>query len=39
MASSRALIVDISPLDQQDLTNAWAGRMVGIGNVIGYYAG
>jgi solute carrier family 45 protein 1/2/4 len=39
MASSRALIVDIAPMEQQHLTNAWAGRMVGIGNVIGYYAG
>lgn len=39
MACCRALIVDVAPSSQQDLANAWAGRMVGFGNVIGYYAG
>ncbi|KAJ1343676.1 hypothetical protein BSLG_001751 [Batrachochytrium salamandrivorans] len=38
-ASCRALIVDISPLHQQDLANAWGGRMIGLGNVLGYFVG
>ncbi|CAG8532994.1 7029_t:CDS:2 [Paraglomus occultum] len=39
MASCRALILDIPPLWQQDLGNAWAGRMIHIGNVVGFTAG
>ena len=39
MASCRALILDIPPLWQQELGNAWAGRMIHIGNVIGFTAG
>ncbi|KAJ8330675.1 hypothetical protein O5D80_001188 [Batrachochytrium dendrobatidis] len=38
-ASCRALIVDVSPLHQQDLANAWGGRMIGLGNVLGYFVG
>jgi hypothetical protein len=39
MASCRALILDIPPIWQQDLGNAWAGRMIHFGNVIGFTAG
>lgn len=35
-AAARALIVDWVPTAQQNSANAWAGRMLGIGNVIGY---
>jgi len=35
-AAARALIVDCVPTPQQNTANAWAGRMIGIGNVIGY---
>ncbi|RKP00360.1 hypothetical protein CXG81DRAFT_4615, partial [Caulochytrium protostelioides] len=38
-ASCRALIVDITPAHQQGLASAWAARMIGIGNVLGYAAG
>ncbi|CAB4476011.1 sugar transporter [Rhizophagus irregularis] len=38
-ASCRALILDIPPLYQQETGNAWAGRMLHIGNVIGYFTG
>ncbi|KAI8808211.1 hypothetical protein BJ742DRAFT_772207 [Cladochytrium replicatum] len=38
-AMCRALIVDVCPLDQQDAGNAWAGRMLGIGNIVGYFVG
>lgn len=38
-ASCRALILDIPPLYQQETGNAWAGRMMHIGNVIGYFTG
>ncbi|KAI8805148.1 hypothetical protein BJ742DRAFT_414284 [Cladochytrium replicatum] len=38
-AMCRALIVDVCTLDQQDAGNAWAGRMLGIGNIIGYFVG
>ena len=38
-ACSRALIVDSLPLQLQEDANAWAGRMVGVGNVIGYLMG
>ncbi|CAG8601760.1 6533_t:CDS:2, partial [Ambispora gerdemannii] len=39
MATCRALIVDISPLWQQEIGNAWAGRMIHIGNFVGYFTG
>ncbi|KAI8086095.1 major facilitator superfamily domain-containing protein [Halteromyces radiatus] len=38
-ASCRALIVDSLPPSQQEKGTAWAGRMVGLGNVIGYFMG
>ncbi|CAG8678977.1 9380_t:CDS:2, partial [Acaulospora morrowiae] len=38
-ASCRALILDIPPLYQQETSNAWAGRMLHVGNVIGYFTG
>ncbi|RIA89018.1 sugar transporter [Glomus cerebriforme] len=38
-ASCRALILDIPPFYQQETGNAWAGRMMHIGNVIGYFTG
>ncbi|KAJ9057605.1 hypothetical protein DSO57_1021018 [Entomophthora muscae] len=38
-AVSRALIVDVLPVSLQDLGNAWAGKMLGLGNVIGYLMG
>ncbi|KAI9090088.1 major facilitator superfamily domain-containing protein [Phlyctochytrium arcticum] len=38
-ASCRSLIVDTAPLHQQETANAWAGRMIGVGNVIGYFMG
>lgn len=38
-ASCRALIVDSLPPSQQGSATAWAGRMVGLGNVAGYFMG
>jgi hypothetical protein len=38
-ASCRALILDVPPLYQQETGNAWAGRMMHMGNVIGYFTG
>ncbi|KAI8360833.1 major facilitator superfamily domain-containing protein [Blakeslea trispora] len=38
-ASCRALLVDSLPSAQQEDGNAWAGRMVGLGNVAGYFMG
>ncbi|KAG5437299.1 hypothetical protein PCANB_001092 [Pneumocystis canis] len=38
-ASSRALIIDMVPAEQQDTANAWASRMIGIFNVVGYMNG
>lgn len=38
-ASCRALIVDCAPLSQQQLANAWGGRMIGFGNILGYFMG
>ncbi|KAK5088787.1 hypothetical protein LTS08_000811 [Lithohypha guttulata] len=38
-ASIRAFIVDGAPAHQQEAANAWASRIVGIGNVFGYIAG
>ncbi|KAK9712889.1 hypothetical protein K7432_006832 [Basidiobolus ranarum] len=38
-ASCRALIVDALPLSKQESGNAWAGRMIGFGNVFGYFMG
>ena len=38
-AGIRAFIVDNSPTHQQDEANAWAGRMTGVGNVVGCLSG
>lgn len=38
-ASIRAFICDGAPAHQQEAANAWASRMTGIGNVIGYLFG
>ncbi|RIA98477.1 major facilitator superfamily domain-containing protein [Glomus cerebriforme] len=38
-ASCRVLIVDCLPPSQQEEGTAWAGRMVGIGSVFGYFMG
>ena len=38
-ASIRAFIVDNAPAHQQDHANAWASRLVGFGNILGYLSG
>ncbi|KAI9837483.1 MAG: hypothetical protein M1819_007131 [Sarea resinae] len=38
-AGIRAFIVDNAPTHQQEDANAWAGRMTGVGNVLGYLSG
>ncbi|KAF2766710.1 hypothetical protein EJ03DRAFT_277544 [Teratosphaeria nubilosa] len=38
-AGIRAFIVDNAPTHQQDSANAWASRMSGVGNIIGYLFG
>ncbi|KAI7493918.1 hypothetical protein KC357_g917 [Hortaea werneckii] len=38
-AGTRAYIVDNAPTHQQDSANAWASRMSGVGNIIGYLFG
>ncbi|KAI9477185.1 sugar transporter [Coemansia mojavensis] len=38
-ACARALALDIPPLQQQDLANAYAGRMLNLGSVTGYMVG
>ena len=38
-ASSRALILDTAPSQQQSVANAWHGRMTHAGNVVGYLCG
>lgn len=38
-ASIRAFIVDGAPAHQQEAANAWASRIVGVGNVLGYIFG
>ena len=38
-AGIRAFIVDNAPAHQQEAANAWASRIVGIGNVLGYIFG
>ncbi|KAJ1948019.1 hypothetical protein EC988_005343, partial [Linderina pennispora] len=38
-ACARALALDIPPLAQQDLANAYAGRMLNLGSVSGYLMG
>lgn len=38
-AATRAFIVDNVPTLQQQIANAWAARMIGLFNVIGYFLG
>ena len=38
-AAIRAFIVDNAPTHQQDSANAWASRMTGVGNIVGYLFG
>ncbi|KAK9721365.1 hypothetical protein K7432_003472 [Basidiobolus ranarum] len=38
-ACCRALILDVSPYAQQEIANAYAGRMLNIGSVLGYFMG
>lgn len=38
-AGIRAFIVDNAPTHQQDLANAWASRLTGVGNIVGYLFG
>ncbi|KAK4569788.1 hypothetical protein LTR86_002757 [Recurvomyces mirabilis] len=38
-AGVRAFIVDNAPTHQQDSANAWASRMSGVGNIVGYLFG
>lgn len=38
-AGIRAFIVDNAPVHQQDSANAWAARVAGVGNIVGYLFG
>lgn len=38
-AGIRAFIVDNAPTHQQEDANAWAGRITGVGNILGYLSG
>lgn len=38
-AGIRAFIVDNAPTHQQEAANAWAGRITGIGSILGYLSG
>jgi len=38
-AAIRAFIVDNAPTHQQEDANAWAGRITGVGNILGYLSG
>ncbi|KAL9624594.1 MAG: hypothetical protein Q9160_001259 [Pyrenula sp. 1 TL-2023] len=38
-AGIRCFIVDNAPAHQQEAANAWASRITGVGNVLGYVAG
>lgn len=38
-AAIRAFIVDNAPAHQQEAANAWASRLTGIGNILGYVFG
>ncbi|KAH8703050.1 putative sucrose transport protein [Talaromyces proteolyticus] len=35
----RSLIVDVCPPEQQSIASAWAGRFVGLSNILGYILG
>lgn len=36
-AADRAILVDLLPPSQQEVGNAWAGRMFGLGSVAGFF--
>ena len=38
-STARSLLVDTLPLDQQQIGSAWAGRMLGLGTLLGYLLG
>ncbi|KIM23207.1 hypothetical protein M408DRAFT_332490 [Serendipita vermifera MAFF 305830] len=38
-AADRALLVDTLPTSQQERGNAWAGRMLSVGSVVGFFVG
>jgi len=38
-AAIRAYIVDCAPTHQQEDANAWASRLTGVGNIVGYLSG
>lgn len=38
-AGIRAFIVDNAPAHQQESANAWASRLTGVGNILGYISG
>jgi len=38
-AADRALLVDTLPTSQQERGNAWAGRMLSFGSVVGFWVG
>ncbi|KAI1978823.1 hypothetical protein LOZ53_004522 [Ophidiomyces ophidiicola] len=38
-AAIRAFVVDNAPAHQQESANAWASRLTGVGNIIGYILG
>ena len=38
-ASCRALILDVPPLEQQSVANAWCAKMIAVGNIAGYAFG
>jgi solute carrier family 45 protein 1/2/4 len=38
-ACCRALSIDVAPGDQQNDASIWASRMIGIGNIMGYFMG
>jgi len=38
-ACCRALSIDVAPGDQQNDASIWASRMIGIGNILGYFMG
>jgi len=39
MACSRAILVDTLPTSEQELGNAWAGRMATLGSIAGFFIG
>ncbi|KAI8909791.1 major facilitator superfamily domain-containing protein [Gorgonomyces haynaldii] len=39
MAASRALMVDVAPMEEQDAISLYCSRMIGLGNVLGYAVG